>query len=106
MYFFAGPCTDELGWSDSRSAPTCDESDGSYEPKQCNEITGECWCVGACGDEIDGTRETATSVNCSKSKNGLDDSNILCILKKNPRRPFSSRGIQGVEMRYNGTVER
>ncbi|XP_019877040.1 balbiani ring protein 3 [Aethina tumida] len=35
--------------------PNC-SSDGSYEPKQCNPGTGECWCVDESGFEISETR--------------------------------------------------
>jgi len=35
--------------------PTCDEN-GEYEPVQCHDSTGNCWCVDRYGQEIDGTR--------------------------------------------------
>lgn len=37
--------------------PKC-RDDGSYEPKQCNLGTGECWCVDIRGFEMSSTRTT------------------------------------------------
>ncbi|XP_023133776.2 nidogen-1 [Amphiprion ocellaris] len=35
--------------------PTCDEN-GAYNPMQCHDSTGHCWCVDRNGQEIPGTR--------------------------------------------------
>lgn len=35
--------------------PTCDEN-GEYEPMQCHDSTGHCWCVDRNGQEIPGSR--------------------------------------------------
>ncbi|CAH1111232.1 unnamed protein product [Psylliodes chrysocephalus] len=40
--------------------PTCKE-DGSYDKKQCNPGTGECWCVDIFGFEVSKTRTKSTN---------------------------------------------
>ncbi|EDO40371.1 predicted protein, partial [Nematostella vectensis] len=47
-----------------RFVPRC-TLDGAYEDVQCQESTGECWCVDAQGSELDGTRSTEL-VTCHK----------------------------------------
>ena len=61
---------DEEGWStaDWNLKPRCDDN-GDYEPKQCDQITGECWCVTQCGNEINQTRGPDEFVKCSKCTN-------------------------------------
>jgi len=45
--------------------PMC-EQDGSYSAKQCHSSTGHCWCVLIDGNEIKGSRRTAseTQIEC------------------------------------------
>lgn len=38
-----------------RYVPRCDER-GAYEPTQCHQSIGQCWCVDANGQEVPNTR--------------------------------------------------
>ena len=44
--------------------PRC-TSDGEFEPVQCHQTSGECWCVDDRGIEIPGTRGS-TKPTCGK----------------------------------------
>lgn len=40
--------------------------DGRFEPVQCDEVTGQCWCVDEAGFELGGTRANSkNAVNCT-----------------------------------------
>ncbi|EDO40364.1 predicted protein, partial [Nematostella vectensis] len=52
-----------------RFVPRC-KADGQFEEVQCNEWTGQCWCVDNSGIEIQGTR-TKDFVSCPGQTNSL-----------------------------------
>ncbi|XP_048581312.1 uncharacterized protein LOC5512067 isoform X7 [Nematostella vectensis] len=54
-----------------RFVPRC-KADGQFEEVQCNEWTGQCWCVDNSGIEIQGTR-TKDFVSCPGQKRGMTD---------------------------------
>ena len=45
--------------------PRCN-SDGSFSKIQCWAATGQCWCVDKDGNEIQGTRSSASKPKCPK----------------------------------------
>jgi hypothetical protein len=47
--------------------PRC-RSDGSFEPVQCQESTGQCWCVDLMGNELRSTRSSAQITCTSQGK--------------------------------------
>lgn len=48
--------------------PVC-TSTGGYRPEQCNDASGECWCVDHLGNEIPGTRVKDTVIVCEAAGN-------------------------------------
>ena len=57
-----------LGWDskpkDGLFMPDCD-SDGAYNPVQCLQSNGPCWCVDESGHEVPGTRtDKGKPVDC------------------------------------------
>ena len=43
--------------------PECNE-DGSYKAKQCHGSTGFCWCTSPDGQEVAGTRQRSSNIEC------------------------------------------
>lgn len=43
--------------------PSC-KPDGSFEPAQCHDMSGKCWCVDKNGNELAGTHQWGKP-NCS-----------------------------------------
>lgn len=43
--------------------PRC-RPDGSFQPQQCQESTGQCWCVDENGNELHGTK-SSSQITCS-----------------------------------------
>ena len=54
--------------------PRC-KDDGSFENKQCEPVTGQCWCVHKNGREIPGTR-TSRNLRCPDP--GACNYNVCC----------------------------
>lgn len=44
--------------------PKCND-DGGYDPVQCHDVLGQCWCVDKYGNELHGTRQTGGIPDCS-----------------------------------------
>ena len=66
--------------------PTCDEN-GAYEPLQCHDSTGHCWCVERNGQEIPGTRSGPGSrpmceyITCVYHRTTKEHTLLYCVLK-------------------------
>lgn len=50
--------------SNGEYMPKC-TGDGDYQPVQCHDALGQCWCVDKYGNELHGTRQTGGTPDCN-----------------------------------------
>ncbi|XP_073533084.1 thyroglobulin [Phyllobates terribilis] len=93
-----------LNSSSTSFIPRCKDS-GGYEPVQCDQPLGECWCVDSEGMEIYGTRQMGAPQQCPERCTIRDRRILHGVGEKSPPQCSKDGGFHPVQCKLVNTTD-
>ncbi|XP_077127845.1 thyroglobulin [Ranitomeya variabilis] len=93
-----------LNSSSTSFIPRCSDS-GDYEPVQCDQQLGECWCVDSEGMEIYGTRQMGAPQQCPERCTIRDRRVLHGVGERSPPQCSKDGGFHAVQCKLVNTTD-